>query len=115
MAVTYELYEYDASMDDAVLKSLGVYGMFEQLAHDISAREELDVLQDAPSQTVGRSANEFPERVRELTDSLTKVDETYLSAVETAAEESSVDTDRAEQVTGWLRSRKGSTVFIVGL
>lgn len=113
MSVVFELYEYDDSMDDDVLRSMGVKGgLLGQMTNDAPSEERAELLQDTPSKTVGENLREFPERVNESIRGVQTVDETLLSTIETAAEEYGSEEDDVDAVLNWLRERKGNKVFL---
>lgn len=107
ISVTVELYEYNESMDDDVLSSMGVKGgLIGQLSTDVNIERERKLLQEATSHTVGDTIHEFPRRVLVETRDLVEVDETYLSTIETAAEK------LAEDDEGSCSAEKPSPGFV---
>lgn len=119
MSVTVELYEYDESMDDDVLASMGIKGgLLGQLTHDIDIEEETELLQNAESYTVGSSNYDFPRRVLDEVQGVEEVDSIFLSTVEAAVEELAEESEGrydAEETLDWLQERQGEQIFVKGL
>lgn len=116
MSVTVELYEYSSDMDDDVLSSLGVKGgLLGQLSVDADIDDEMDLLRNAPSHTVGRSTEAFPSRVLDEVNGLQTVDSIFIQTMETAVDELADEADAHEPTLDWLRSREGEQVFVKGL
>lgn len=119
MSVTVELYEYDESMDDDVLSSMGVKsGLLGQLTHDVDIEDETELLQNTESHTVGSSNYEFPRRVMDEMQGVTEVDSIFISTVETIVDELA-DSDEgrydADSTVEWIREREGEQIFVKGL
>lgn len=115
MSVTVELFEYDESMDDEVLSSLGVHGIIGQLKNDADTEDELELMRETTSHAVGSNNNAFPQRVLEEIDGLQTVDSIFLQTIETAAEELADDSDTYQDTLEWLKNRQGKQIFVVGM
>jgi len=116
MSVTVELYEYDESMDDETLGSLGVKGgLLGQLTHDVDIEDETELLRNATSHTVGSNNNPFPRRVLEEVDGIQTVDTIFLQTIETALEELANNPDQHQDTLQWLQNRQGQQIFVKGL
>lgn len=116
MSVTVELYEYDESMDDEVLASLGVKGgLIGQLSNDADIEDEREIIYESTSHTVGSNNNPFPRRVLDEIDRIRTVDNIFLKTIETAAEELADNPDDYQDTLDWLNDRKGQEIFVKAL
>lgn len=119
MSVTYQLYQYEDSMSDEVLQSMGVLGgALGQLSADVDYERETELLKSADDVVVGDSLHDFPTRVNDAIEGLQSVDGTLIEIVRAAREEYADDEEGrydAERVLEWLEEREGEEVFILAL
>lgn len=119
MSVTVAVYEYDESMDDEVLTSLGVHGgIFGKLTGDASIEEERELLENANSIRIGSSNYDYPSEILTFINGKMEVDAPFLAAIkEMESEYADDETGRydAEEVYDWFAEREGREVFVKGL
>jgi len=120
MSVTVALYEYEESMDDEILASMGVKGgiIGKLQKSDISLEEERELLDSTDSYSVGSSNYEFPRRILDEVNGLTEVDEIFLSMMEAAAEKLAEEDEgyySSKETIEWLKEREGEKIFAQGL
>jgi hypothetical protein len=116
MSADIAIYEYDESMDDRILKSLGVKGgIIGQLTCDVDSDDEVEFITNNTRHIVGATRNPFPRELPELIDGLQTVNSKFLQRIETKIENVAEPPEAYQDTLDWLREREGEQVFIIAL
>lgn len=119
MGATIEIHRYDESMDDEVLKSIGVIGgPLSQLATEVAYQDETDLLNSTEKYAVGETTYEFVTQLSREIDGITEVDSAFLARIQELAETAAEDDEGrydAEETIEWLEQFEGESIFTVAL